>query len=260
MEIHSVIITHAGKIAENNEDNFYFDGNWRNELGASFFATECIKEKENHLFAVCDGMGGEAEGEVASWIAVSRIEKYRELICNFADFNSAARKYVGRVNELLLKRQKEIGNTTGTTLALLAIHKNKGFICSVGDSRIYRFTNDKLEQLTVDHTVGRVLESLGIQERGMGKRASSGNQLLQFLGMPEDEMVLEPDIRTELPINKGDIYVLCSDGLTDYVNNEDLLKILQSPDALSQMAKNLLERALIKGGKDNITILLVEAK
>jgi len=209
---------------------------------------------ENHqLFVVADGMGRHAAGEVASKLCVEAITEAFEK----ADFGpprepplprrpSRLRGAILLANERVqaAARANDAYAGMGTTVvaAYFSPNNQRVYIAHVGDSRCYRLRGGKLAQLTTDHTLG----AAGIE----GKTASV---LSRAVGL---EDVVEVDLRTESPL-PGDVYVLCSDGLSRMVSEEKLQATLESAPSLEEATKVLVDEAKKGGGRDNITTILV---
>jgi serine/threonine protein phosphatase PrpC len=140
--------------------------------------------------------------------------------------------------------REETLRAMGTTAAMLCISGEEASLCSVGDSRIFRLRRGRLEQLNRLHT----------------EPCAFGNKpgLYQYLGIPETEQLLEPDLRRER-LRQGDEYLLCTDGLTDMLTQTEMEQILNEQPA-GKAAQQLLEAALERGGKDNITLILCRAE
>lgn len=135
----------------------------------------------------------------------------------------------------------------GATLAMLYFTSHRYYICNLGDSRIYQLRKNKLTQLSEDH-----VEKLQLYDRNGNPRKAP---LTQHLGIDPNEMVIEPHIANGW-IRHGDQYLLCSDGLTDMLSDEEILNIMNRPQKTSEHVGCLIEAALEKGGKDNITVIL----
>jgi len=230
---------HIGNIRKTNEDNFYFE-------------EKCLAANQNGLrnpvsferpltsglcLAVFDGMGGEQYGEVASFIAARRASRLRIP----RDAGEVLPYFCQKANREICDFAAKNGvSSTGTTAAMLLFTKKRIHLCNIGDSKIFRLRKGKLEQLSVDH--------LCVAPFG-AKPALSQN-----LGLPPEESVIEPFF-LKLGYTVGDLYLLCSDGLTDMVPTEEIEKTLSSLP-LKSAAQRLLEQALEGGGKDNTTVML----
>lgn len=246
-------LTDVGRQREHNEDNFLVD-------------------KKLALFVVCDGMGGHAAGEVASAIAVrtmhEEIKKEYELIEDYMAKRSGAAKVSKRdilnmlefaVNRASFKvhaeAEKDPGKRgMGTTLVAVLIVGNQAFIIYVGDSRIYLLRDGVLEQVTEDHTVYNELIKRKKLSRERIEQLAPKNAITRAVGVYEHA---EPDTLV-LDLVAGDRFLLCSDGLSGYFEEdpEGLGRYLLDPDADSAV-KKLIDAANEQGGKDNITALIV---
>lgn len=239
---------HIGKIRNNNEDNFWCCGDSleAQNQGMSHIRSGYMKQSEYPLLAVFDGMGGESCGEMAAFLAAeacgehfktakdgirSDPEEFLNEICE--SMNQAICDY-GRTNKI---------NSMGTTAALLAFAEDAVYSCNLGDSRIYKSDREKFYQISQDHVLGRSL---------FGKAP-----LTQYLGMEEENLQLEPSIsRQEIKI--GDRFLLCSDGITDMLSDGEIADILSRDIPVAKTVEILVDRALKKGGRDNITVVLCE--
>ena len=239
---------HIGKIRNNNEDNFWCCGDSleAQNQGMSHIRSGYMKQSEYPLLAVFDGMGGESCGEMAAFLAAEACgehfktakdgirndpEEFLNEICE--SMNQAICDY-GRTNKI---------NSMGTTAALLAFAEDAVYSCNLGDSRIYKSDREKFYQISQDHVLGRSL---------FGKAP-----LTQYLGMEEENLQLEPSIsRQEIKI--GNRFLLCSDGITDMLSDGEIADILSRDIPVAKTVEILVDRALKKGGRDNITVVLCE--
>jgi len=243
-------LTNVGLVRELNEDNFKL-------------ATE------ENLAVVCDGMGGHAAGEVASQLAVDSIvdvivapDKFQPIPSALDvddDFGDEGRLLVHAIrlaNRRIFNQSAQDADVRGmgTTVVAAQIIDDYAIVCHVGDSRVYRFRNGNLEQLTVDHSwVNELISSNQLTEEE-SKSFANKNVITRALGTRENVKV---DIRRDR-VNEGDIYLLCSDGLSGFVSDSDILKSLSETDrSLDKTAKELIERANAGGGEDNITAALI---
>lgn len=234
-----------GGIRKNNQDNFYVQNRFRkfDEPDNDLIYSGEICSSDNEILAIYDGMGGESCGEIASLIAASETAKYNN--------NSESGEVVlGNLCKYLNSKvceyaQEHNVSCMGTTAAVIRFEKEKIHICNLGDSRIYRIWNDSIKQISEDH----VLEGFT-----MGKPP-----LTQFLGIPADEASIEPYIATGGYVS-GDRYLLCSDGITDMLSENDILEIVLNAEDVNTGTRELVSRALQNGGIDNITVILCEVK
>ncbi|MBR0149642.1 MAG: serine/threonine-protein phosphatase [Lachnospiraceae bacterium] len=253
--IDAIFRTDIGCIPCNNEDNLFFNGYYKADLmqasdeGHGFY-------KGVSLFAVCDGMGGEDFGEEASNIAVANLK-----IFGLKDIQKDSLNNLIEINKLIDYKRMEHGCTNmGTTMAGLYIEKGKAIACNIGDSRIYLYRDNVLKQLTEDHTEAQYFASIGFESDGKNGRKKGGNALTQYLGMPVDEVIIEPYYSEIINLKRKDRFLICSDGVTDMVDDEQLKYLLSMQTDIGHISEMIMETAMKAGGKDNITEILIEVK
>lgn len=237
-------VSHIGNVRGLNQDNFICDGHFMEPDGQSipFPLTGVSASKPPSLFGVFDGMGGEEQGEVAAGIAAKSaagVTLGGDVASDLLEFCQRANRSIcdyARANDLF---------AMGTTAALLAFAKDGITLCNIGDSKIFRYSGGRLEQISRDHV----------------DIAPFGNKppLLQNLGIPPDEMVIEPYVARGA-YRDGDRYLICSDGLTDMVAAEEIAQVLASHTTEAGAVGELLQRALSNGGRDNISIILCRVR
>ena len=148
----------------------------------------------------------------------------------------------------------------GSTLAALYIDEGKILCCNIGDSRCYRLRGGRLEPLSTDHNkAGRMVE-MGVLTPEQAARHPSRHELTQHLGIFEEEMIIQPAFHGPEALQQGDIFLLCSDGLTDMVSEADITTCLSGDSSPEEKAEKLISMALAGGGKDNVTVLVVQAE
>lgn len=228
-----------GKVRMNNEDNFYCDGQLR--LNPDSVEDEAFSGKfltsENRMCAVFDGMGGEACGEVASFVAADNCRVFCE---NTAEFSEYLIELANILNDRVLEETASRSLVLmGTTCAMIQFYKNEIYILSAGDSRIFKFSKNELRQISKDHTAA-----------GFSGKAP----LTKFIGTP-DKNGLDPYL-AKGAYKVNDIFMLCTDGITDMVDEETITLCLSQKQELSQIAKDLIQKAMDNGGKDNATVIL----
>ena len=239
---------HIGKIRNNNEDNFWCCGDSleAQNQGMSHIRSGYMKQSEYPLLAVFDGMGGESCGEMAAFLAAEACGEHFKTAKD--GIRNDAEEFLNEICESMnqaicdYSRTNKI-NSMGTTAALLAFAEDAVYSCNLGDSRIYKSDREKFYQISQDHVLGRSL---------FGKAP-----LTQYLGMEEENLQLEPSIsRQEIKI--GDRFLLCSDGITDMLSDGEIADILSRDIPVAKTVEILVDRALKKGGRDNITVVLCE--
>ena len=248
--------THTGRVRSNNEDNFYLQGRYREDVEQGEDEAVCRASDRRFLAAVADGMGGEEQGGKASLLAVRALKP-----CSFGEISSQAAAAVDEANrEICEEIENQGGRRMGSTLVSLYMDEGKAVCCNVGDSRAYLLREGKLSQLSVDHNkAGRMVE-LGVLTPEQAARHPSRHELTQHLGIFADEMVIEPAVSQTVELEDGDLFLLCSDGLTDMVSMEDLKAVLSGGVSPQEMAKELVRLALAGGGRDNVTVIVLQIR
>lgn len=259
-------ITNRGYLRESNEDNFYAAGLTPGAQGIA--ETECIrqgtlvKKRECSLFAVCDGMGGMNAGEVASDFVVRVIGGCEDCFIS-EDAEEGARfldRFLSEQNENLyaLSKTKLELDGLGTTFVGLCIADGEAVAINVGDSRCYLLREGKLHQLTTDHSEAERLLRMGIMTPEQARGSKERTMLYRYIGTSPEVGRLECSVAQKVQIQKGDVFLLCSDGLTDMVNDSMITGILVNSIAPEESARALIDAALQSGGKDNITVVVIK--
>jgi protein phosphatase len=244
--------THAGMVRAHNEDSIGTDSS----IG---------------LAVLADGMGGYNAGEVASGIAVALVTKEtRDTVAQILPFEkdrtsgqlmavSILRNVIGRANTSIFQAagsQPQYAGM-GTTLVVALLCDNQISVGHVGDSRLYRLRGAELTQLTRDHSLLQEQIDSGMITKEMARRSQNKNLVTRAVGI---EPEVEADINT-FEAKEGDMYLLCSDGLNDMVEDEDILLTLSSLQAnLPLAASQLVQMANDNGGRDNISVILIRVK
>ena len=235
--------TDLGRVRENNEDKY------------EFFLPEQESELASRgmVFLVCDGMGGHAAGQIASELTVNTfLDVYRHHPGEEPDI--AMRAAVVAANRYVMDVARAVPSRRGmgTTLTALAIIQDEAVIAQVGDSRLYRVRDGVAEQLSEEHTwVDEAIRMGAIQPEEAGSHPYR-HVLTRAIGTEDN---VEPDVK-RFPVREGDIFLLCSDGLTNHVGDALLGEIL-SEYGPSEAAWRLVAAALQDGGSDNCTALVV---
>lgn len=245
----------AGLIREMNQDNLYANGCMRvNPRDAALFS--CSDISSQGLYAVCDGMGGEQLGEEASLIGVRRLSG-----TNPQGFPEMADEILRSANAEICRLMREHGNVRiGTTFAALSVADGRAHAVNIGDSRCYLYRAGKLEQLSRDHTQTQRLIDMGLLSKTEARRHPDRHKLTQHLGIFPEEMIIEPYLSGAIEVLANDLFLLCSDGLTDMLTDEEILLELNADGDVGRKAEGLYELAMGHGGKDNITVILVQAR
>jgi serine/threonine protein phosphatase PrpC len=199
-------------------------------------------------------MGGEEYGELASLTAVSVLGDFSR------DFDARADEYIRRANEIICDAiEKNGGMRIGTTMAVLSVSGRTARAYNIGDSRIYFMRDGVLRQISLDHTQVQRLINQGIITPEKAKTHPERHKLTQHLGIFPEEMIIEAYKAEPIEVQPGDIFLLCSDGLTDMVEDADIAAILAACGSPEEKSSALIAAALNNGGRDNVTALVVNA-
>jgi PPM family protein phosphatase len=215
---------------------------------------------EHGIYIVCDGMGGAAAGEIASSLAVDEMKQ--ELTRHLSDDGIAAPEAiemaVASANDAIFSRATRNPRLSGmgTTLVGLVTKESRVWVINIGDSRCYRLRGRRLEQLTSDHSLVEEQVRMGRMTESEALRSPFRNVITRALGTQPSVMA---DVQ-ELEADPGDLFMLCSDGLTRELS-DDLIESLLSLDLrLEELCERMVHAAKKAGGHDNITCVLVRAE
>ena len=215
-----------------------------------------LKARRGALTVVADGMGGHASGEVASQMAVDLITELY-----YADNGLSAPEALRNAIELASSQIYTASNSSddyagmGTTVIALAIKDGMAFSAHVGDSRLYRFRNRSLEMLTLDHSQVMEMVKHGVITMEQARVHEDKNVILRAVGTQE---AVEVEVSDEFPVLPGDIFLLCSDGLSDMLDDTEIEAILRRGGDQHTASEELIAAAKANGGHDNITVGLVK--
>ena len=206
---------------------------------------------------VADGMGGAAAGELASQIFSETVmEVFSTPDLSLSDPVKLVQQSFISANDRILKHTDEIPahKGMGCTAELMAFSGDKFFLGHMGDSRTYRLKNRQLKQLSRDHSLVQEQLEKGLITPTEARKHKMKNVILRAVGV--DETPALDLVRGNL--SAGDLFLLCSDGLTDMIEDADILAVLSSTALLKQKAEKLVELAKAAGGHDNVTVVLIE--
>ena len=248
----------TGRVRKNNEDNLFCNGVYKeNNHVQDFLYQECEEIERENTYAVFDGIGGMASGEEASLLAAQVLGEYKSMHGK-ESYDLCELIYL--MNHAICCRINEQGKNMGSTAVLLLLGMNEVQVANIGDSRAYLFRDGVLTQLSKDHTKADSLLEMQ-NELGLDIKIDVSGMygiLSQHLGVSEDEFIIEPEVTEKIISKKKDIYILCSDGLSNYVSDQKIAEILSRKKNVMEKVSSLKEEALSAGGKDNITIILLE--
>ena len=240
-----------GKIRTNNEDNFYFNGEHLLAENDGLSSTLMFQgdAKDGICFAVFDGMGGEQYGELAACAAARHLKGLLKISNDRRNIPDWLKELTIALNAAVLEKAREkFTRHMGTTLAGLFLREDGAYAFNLGDSRVYLSRDNTLTQLSVDHVD---------QRAAFSKRAKPS--LTQYLGIEEEEFIVEPSIVRCDPL-AGDRFLLCSDGLTDMLRDEQIGVLLRSAASAKDAVESLIAAVLDQGGRDNVTIIVCEIR
>ncbi len=231
----------VGRVREVNEDYF---GSFHGNFG--------------ELLVVCDGIGGHKGGETASRLAVDVIKNHFEKLNADYDVMRELQSALSAANNKLVEtaRQDRSLEGMGSTAVIVLFKDDIAYTANLGDSRIYLVRNEKIKQLTTDHSLVQQMIDSKMLTPEEAKNHPKKNVITKSLGR---EGEVEPDISEPIELHKADKFILCTDGLTNYVKDEDIFAIA-SNNPPQQAAGKLVDLANEKGGSDNITVQIAEVK
>lgn len=234
--------TSVGKVRKVNQDYVYINN-------------EPIGSLDN-LYIVADGVGGHNAGEIASESAIDFFEQfiYETEDNEILDLLVSALAYSNEQVFRLSKTNRKYENM-GTTLLAITIKHSKLYIAHVGDCRLYGIRNGKIVQMTSDHTYAMDLFKAGIISKEEAEKSKDSNILTRAIGT--DKRVKADALFCD--VFDDDIFIMCSDGLSDMVSNEDILKIASDQNlSTEEKVQYLIQKANDNGGKDNIAVIVIE--
>ncbi len=233
--------TDVGKTRKNNEDSIF----------SSLEAVGCFE----NLFVVADGMGGHNAGEIASSLAIEYIKEYLENNTVDLDTQGIIMDSIFSANHKIFEKSRNELNKRGmgTTVTMATVRDGSVYIGHVGDSRAYSIKNNRISQLTYDHTYVNEMVQKGLMTREQALVDPNRNMITRAVGIDATVMV---DF-FERKVEKGEYILICSDGLHGLVNDEILLETVMFENSLEEKCGILISKAIEKGGTDNISVVLI---
>ncbi len=238
--------TDMGRVRENNEDKF------------DFYDPEepAILAARGSLFAVADGMGGAQAGQIASEMLLKQlINSYYD--DPFSDVETALRNAIIQANDQIYSLAQMIPERQGmgTTLVATIFLEDKVLVAHVGDSRVYRIRNGECDRITMDHSWVEEQTRLGLMTRDQAELSPFKNIITRSVGAMQ---YVDPELSMHAAV-PGDTWVLCSDGLTGYVEDVEISDIVTTHSA-SEATRQLILLANARGGRDNITVFIISIR
>lgn len=232
-------LTNVGKVRTTNQDYI--------------FASSDSVGKLNNLFLVADGMGGHKAGDYASRFMIENLVSYIKK----SEIDLPVRLLDEGIKEVNRRLYEESShnvdlNGMGTTLVAATVKDQRLYVANIGDSRLYIARGGELIQITRDHSFVEEMVSRGQMERGSSDYQKNRNIITRALGTQSQVMA----DYFQVNLYAGDIFLMCSDGLTSMVGDEEINEILGSSANLKEKARELVDAAIIHGGRDNIAVIL----
>ena len=235
-------VTDVGRTRDTNQDYFYY-------------SSEPVGNLPN-LYLVADGMGGHKAGDLASRFTIENVVRLVESYKDYRDPVTILAKAINEVNGMLIEKSKESEDYEGmgTTLVAATIDGDVLKVANVGDSRLYIIGTDGIRQITRDHSL--VAEMVRIGEVGAkeAREHPDKNIITRAVGAGEE---VEADF-FEVELKKDDHILICTDGLTNMVEDEEICSIILRDASIEERAGLLVKTANDNGGKDNITVMIIE--
>lgn len=218
-----------------------------------FFTSETAVGNLPNLFIVADGMGGHKAGEYASRYTIERV--VASVSRNVSDEPvTIIQEAIEKANELLIAESKADKNKSGmgTTLVVATIIGHKLLVANVGDSRLY-IVSDKMKQITRDHSLVEEMVRLGEMDKNQARKHPDKNIITRAIGATD---VVEADF-FEVELDDKDTVLMCTDGLTNMVDDSSIMEIIHVGQTPEEQVQNLIKAANLGGGKDNITAVII---
>ena len=257
--VRAAVVSHKGCVRGNNEDNFFFNGDFMliQDMNEGAVIEHAFSDKFQ-VFGIFDGMGGGDSGERASSIATQILQNYY-LKLEKGDVLKTLKEYAYKANDIIVEDGKKCNaDSQGTTMAVLVLKGDQAYVSNVGDSRIYLLRDGALSQLSMDHSVVGQLVREGRLTEEQARKSPNNNIITNFLGMPPEEMVSKFVYQITDKAMQGDRFLICSDGLCDMLSNASIRKELMSYAAPGECARQLVLTAMEMGGKDNVTCMIID--
>ena len=263
-------LTHRGRVRSENADHFLIASFHRamqvhNSSIPDTAFTALSSDSRGYVFLVADGVGAFAQAANGSARAIRSVAQYLVDMSEVSlsadperedEIVSQVRGALVEAHETLLKLDEEgIPGSAVTTLTMLVAVWPRAYIVHVGDSRAYRLRDGALEQLTTDQTMAQMMIDSGEWTRAIADASPLKHVLVSALGSQQ----VDPQVRA-LPLERQDVMLLCTDGLTKHVNDDEIREHLLRDGSAETMCRALIELALSRGGADNVTVVIGKAR
>lgn len=250
--------TTKGLLRDHNEDNIYVDGAFVPMDFEEDIVIRSTRKEAPFSYAVFDGVGGGARGEQASMMAAQVL----------AENDGAG--VSGRIRDIVLEAHEKIAKAAerqkfhemGTTVAALILEGDTAFVSNLGDSRVYLFRDDQLLQISHDHTKLQYMIDYGLINEAEYERRRGDHALTQYAGITVEGNMVPSPYTNAVDICAGDVFILCSDGMTSVLEDQALELLLQEKkkDPAEQILMQLINSALTSKSNDNVSAIVVKVK
>ena len=238
----SLACLHSGHAMTVNEDNLFLLDHYVAEEDRAQYEQSTASQDARQCFAVADGLGGEGLGDVAAQSVMQTLDKLLQVnrMNNRFDFVTFARDLVDQANRNINHLFQDYqGLQIGASFSMLLMEKDTAYTIGLGNSPIFLYRDMKLHRLTRDHT----------------SQMSDRQQLTRYLGIPGQEGLSDQDNLTRTLLERGDILLLMTDGISKYLNEDQIRSVLMMPMAFVQQIRMLRDRVLEQGGEDNLSVI-----
>jgi len=248
------VSSNIGAFRKINQDNFYLNGVMLQSNTEPHFT--CSRGFSNGVFAVADGMGGESYGEFASMVTMVTLGE----CCKAKKLNGSegVKSFVDMANSQICQKMLETNSKIGTTVALAIVKRNKVRVYNVGDSRCMLYRKGQLIQLSKDHTVVAHLVECNLLTPEQAKTDKRRHQLSQHVGIFPEDMEISIYESPEFSLQNDDIILICTDGVTDSLDENTIIKLIKKNPRMQQLTNDLVYRAIENGSKDNATAIAIQ--
>ncbi len=246
-----IAISENGYVKSNNEDTYL--------INDSVFIDSNTELSENaSVFVVFDGIGGNSSGEVAAKVASEYFaSKYKDILLSNED---SLKDIIEQANSEVLKyaTTDTHNNGMGTTLAGMILLEDRWIVFNVGDSRVYRLRNGLFKYFSVDDSYFNYLKSMGLVKEEDSEKYANNHKITAYLGNPHFDKEQIHVFSIDFGVRAGDTFLLCTDGVSDMVDDDTMRSILESGHSIRHLSEQIRQHILKAGAMDNFTYILVQ--
>jgi len=255
--ITAAVCSDKGRRRSNNEDNFCLNGLYMQREEMDRGGLYQCRAEGRAIFAVCDGMGGEEAGEEASLLSAQLCSRFLKDGAMSSDRKALHAFFLDGCVSVMKQAQRN-NNRSGSTMSMIIADESGLHAANMGDSRIYRLSKQGFVQISEDHTEVQRLLKKGLIRKEEIKTHPKRHMIRQYWGMPLSVAPFSPYFAPRIPYQRGDKYLICSDGLTDMLEDAQIEALMKQEKPVSEICQELVDEALRHGGKDNVTVLVFE--